>query len=130
MGPVVPRGSRRPPPHRAVLAYGPARREGSLRRADAVHGGLVGAEWPPRYATMIGASTKYLVIGSAMASFARGFDDDGGDPPNDFLELGGVSRSPDGRERYRRVFSVQSGDYSMCQTAGPGAGPEQLCEGG
>lgn len=58
------------------LAYGPARREASLRRADAVHGGLVGAGWPPRYATMIGASAKYLVIGSAMASFARGFEDE------------------------------------------------------
>ena len=29
------------------LAYGPARREASLRVADAVHGGLVGAGWPP-----------------------------------------------------------------------------------
>ncbi|MFI5685427.1 TetR/AcrR family transcriptional regulator [Streptomyces sp. NPDC051636] len=58
------------------LAHGPARREASLRRADTVHGGLVGAGWPPRYATMIGASTKYLVVGSAMSSFARGFDDD------------------------------------------------------
>ncbi|MET8679713.1 TetR/AcrR family transcriptional regulator C-terminal domain-containing protein [Streptomyces sp. NPDC004647] len=58
------------------LAYGPAHRDASLKRADAVHGGLVGAGWPPRYATMIGASTKYLVIGSAMSSFAGGFDDD------------------------------------------------------
>lgn len=58
------------------LAYGPARREASLRRADAVHGGLVAAGWPPRYATLIGASTKYLVVGSAMSSFAGGFDDD------------------------------------------------------
>ncbi|KAA2261140.1 TetR family transcriptional regulator [Solihabitans fulvus] len=58
------------------LAYGPARREASLRRADAVHGGLVGAGWPPRYATMIGASTKYLVVGAAMSSFSGGFEDD------------------------------------------------------
>ena len=58
------------------LAYGPARREASLRAADAVHGGLVGAGWPPRYATMIGASTKYLVVGAAMGSFSRGFEDD------------------------------------------------------
>jgi AcrR family transcriptional regulator len=58
------------------LAYGPARREASLRAADAVHGGLVGAGWPPRYATMIGASTKYLVVGGAMGSFSRGFEDD------------------------------------------------------
>ncbi len=58
------------------LAYGPARREASLKAADAVHGGLVGAGWPPRYATMIGASTKYLVVGAAMGSFSRGFEDD------------------------------------------------------
>jgi AcrR family transcriptional regulator len=58
------------------MAYGPARRSASLRVADAVHGGLVGAGWPPRYATMIGASTKYLVIGAAMGSFSRGFEDD------------------------------------------------------
>jgi AcrR family transcriptional regulator len=58
------------------LAYGPARREASLRVADAVHGGLVGAGWPPRHATMIGASTKYLVVGAAMGSFSRGFEDD------------------------------------------------------
>lgn len=58
------------------LAYGPSRREASLRMADAVHGGLVRAGWPPRYATMIGASTKYLVMGAAMSSFSRGFEDD------------------------------------------------------
>ncbi|WP_019854661.1 TetR/AcrR family transcriptional regulator [Actinopolyspora mortivallis] len=55
------------------LASGPARRENALRRADAVHGGLISAGWPPRYATMIGASVKYLVLGSAMGSFAAGF---------------------------------------------------------
>jgi AcrR family transcriptional regulator len=59
-----------------VLATGPARRETSLARADAVHGGLVAAGWPPRHATMIGASTKYLVLGAALSSFSRGFDDD------------------------------------------------------
>ncbi|SDC26881.1 TetR/AcrR family transcriptional regulator [Actinokineospora iranica] len=59
-----------------LLATGPARRERSLERADAVHGGLVGAGWPPRYATMIGASTKYLVLGAAISSFSRGFEDD------------------------------------------------------
>ncbi|MER6988475.1 TetR/AcrR family transcriptional regulator [Saccharopolyspora hirsuta] len=58
------------------LAYGPARRENALRRADAVHGGLTRAGWPERYATMIGASTKYLVVGSAMGSFSGGFPDD------------------------------------------------------
>ncbi|EWC58924.1 Transcriptional regulator, TetR family [Actinokineospora spheciospongiae] len=59
-----------------VLAAGPARRETALQRADAVHGGLVRAGWPPRYATMIGASTKYLVLGAAMSSFSRGFEAD------------------------------------------------------
>ena len=58
------------------MASGPTRRETSLSRADAVHGGLTSAGWPPRYATMIGASTKYLVVGSAMGSFAGGFPDD------------------------------------------------------
>lgn len=58
------------------VAYGPALREVSLERADAVHGGLVRAGWPPRYATMIGASVKYLVVGAATTSFARGFVDD------------------------------------------------------
>ncbi|GAA4838044.1 TetR/AcrR family transcriptional regulator [Saccharopolyspora rosea] len=58
------------------LATGPDRRENALRRADAVHGGLTRAGWPQRYATMIGASTKYLVVGSALGSFAQGFPDD------------------------------------------------------
>jgi AcrR family transcriptional regulator len=58
------------------LATGPGRREAALRMADAVHGGLVGAGWPPRYATLIGASTKYLVVGAALGSFSRGFEDD------------------------------------------------------
>nr|WP_156003835.1 TetR/AcrR family transcriptional regulator C-terminal domain-containing protein [Streptomonospora sp. PA3] len=59
-----------------VIAAGPGRREAALRRADAVHGGLVAAGWPARHATMIGASTKYLVVGAAINSFARGFDAD------------------------------------------------------
>lgn len=58
------------------LAYGPARRAASLRRADTVHGGLVKAGWPPRDATLIGAAVKYLVIGAAMGSFSGGFIDD------------------------------------------------------
>jgi AcrR family transcriptional regulator len=55
------------------LAYGPADRESSLRTADAVHGGLTAAGWPPRHATMIGAATKYLVVGAATTAFAGGF---------------------------------------------------------
>jgi AcrR family transcriptional regulator len=58
------------------LAYGPQRREAALRMADTVHGGLVAAGWPARYATMIGAATKYLVVGAAISSFSRGFEDD------------------------------------------------------
>ncbi|MGW4634421.1 TetR/AcrR family transcriptional regulator [Nocardia sp. NPDC004415] len=58
------------------LAAGPGRRAENLRAADAVHGGLVGAGWPPRYATMIGAATRYLVMGSTVGSFASGFADD------------------------------------------------------
>lgn len=58
------------------LASGPSQREENLRAADAVHGGLVRAGWPPRYATMIGASTRYLVMGSTVGSFSRGFIDD------------------------------------------------------
>lgn len=57
------------------LASSPGTRPVSLDRADAVHGGLTRAGWPPRNATMIGASIKYIVIGSAITSFAGGFDD-------------------------------------------------------
>src|SRR5699024_9609745 len=59
-----------------VLAAGPSRRENALHHADAVHGGLTRFGWPQRYATMIGAATKYLVVGSAMASFSSGFPAD------------------------------------------------------
>ncbi|WP_330182093.1 TetR family transcriptional regulator [Nocardia sp. NBC_01503] len=58
------------------LAAGPGKREENLRHADAVHGGLVGAGWPPREATMIGAATRYLVMGATIGSFSRGFVDD------------------------------------------------------
>ncbi|MFI1918723.1 TetR/AcrR family transcriptional regulator [Nocardia sp. NPDC020380] len=58
------------------LASGPGKRDENLRAADAVHGGLVGAGWPPRDATMIGAATRYLVMGATLGSFSRGFADD------------------------------------------------------
>jgi AcrR family transcriptional regulator len=58
------------------VARGPDRRDALLRMADAIHGGLVGAGWPPREATMIGAAVKYIVIGAATSSFAAGFSDD------------------------------------------------------
>lgn len=59
-----------------VVAAGTGRREDFLAMADAVHGGLVRHGWPPRYATMIAASVKYLVIGAATTPFASGFADD------------------------------------------------------
>ena len=58
------------------LATGPGRRDESLRMADAVHGGMVAAGWPPRQATMIGAAARYVVLGSTIGSFSRGFVDD------------------------------------------------------
>jgi len=59
-----------------VVASGAGQRTEFLAMADAVHGGLVGAAWPPRYATMIAGSVKYLVIGAASTPFASGFADD------------------------------------------------------
>lgn len=64
-------------PHAApVVAAGTGRREDFLTMANAVHGGLLDAGWSPRYATMIAASVKYLVIGAATTPFASGFADD------------------------------------------------------
>lgn len=60
----------------AVIAGGTRDRADFLAMADAVHGGLVGAGWPPRTATLISASIKYLVIGAATTPFASGFADD------------------------------------------------------
>lgn len=59
-----------------VVASGTGHRDDFLAMADAVHGGLVGAGWPPRFATMIAGSVKYLVIGAATTPFASGFADD------------------------------------------------------
>ncbi|MBF0663367.1 TetR/AcrR family transcriptional regulator [Rhodococcus sp. (in: high G+C Gram-positive bacteria)] len=56
------------------LASSPRQRPTALHHADAVHGGLTRAGWPPRAATLIGASIKYIVIGSAITSFAGSFD--------------------------------------------------------
>ncbi|AOS63341.1 TetR/AcrR family transcriptional regulator [Actinoalloteichus hymeniacidonis] len=58
------------------LAQGPGRRPAALAMADAVYGGLVAAGWPPARATHIGATMRYLVAGSALGSFASGFDTD------------------------------------------------------
>jgi AcrR family transcriptional regulator len=59
-----------------VLAHGPGRRPAALAMADAVYGGLVAAGWPAARATHIGALMRYLVAGSALGSFARGFAPD------------------------------------------------------
>ena len=59
-----------------VAAHGPGRRPHALRMADAVYGALVGAGWPPREATQIGALMRYFVVGAATSSFAAGFVDD------------------------------------------------------
>jgi AcrR family transcriptional regulator len=59
-----------------VLAHGPGRRPAALAMADAVFGALVDAGWPPARATHIGALMRYLVTGSALGSFALGFDID------------------------------------------------------
>ena len=37
---------------------------------------MVRAGWPPREATLIGAATRSLVLGSTVGSFSRGFADD------------------------------------------------------
>jgi len=58
------------------LAQGPGRRPAALAMADAVYGGLISAGWPPARATHIGALMRYLVAGSALGSFARGFVED------------------------------------------------------
>jgi AcrR family transcriptional regulator len=58
------------------LAQGPGRRPASLAMADAVHGALIAAGWPPGRATHIGAMMRYFVTGSALGSFAGGFADD------------------------------------------------------
>ncbi|HLS39640.1 MAG TPA: TetR/AcrR family transcriptional regulator [Ornithinicoccus sp.] len=64
-------------PHVAPLvASGAQHREQFLAMADRVHGGLVGAGWPPRRATEISGAVKFLVIGAACTPFASGFSDD------------------------------------------------------
>jgi AcrR family transcriptional regulator len=59
-----------------VVAAGTGERADFLAMADGVHGGLLRHGWPPRYATMIAASIKYLVIGASTTPFGSGFADD------------------------------------------------------
>ncbi|MFD3807299.1 TetR/AcrR family transcriptional regulator [Streptomyces sp. NPDC058611] len=72
-----------------VLARGPGRRPAGLRLADAVFGAMTEAGWPPAQATRIGALMRYFILGSAVASFARGFvDDEAAYDPADYPHLG------------------------------------------
>ncbi|MFI9065474.1 TetR/AcrR family transcriptional regulator [Streptomyces sp. NPDC053429] len=72
-----------------VLARGPGRRPAGLRVADAVFGAMTEAGWPPAQATRIGALMRYFILGSAVASFARGFvDDRTAYDPDDYPHLG------------------------------------------
>ncbi|MGW2439736.1 TetR/AcrR family transcriptional regulator [Streptomyces goshikiensis] len=72
-----------------VLARGPGRRPAGLRVADAVFGAMTAAGWPPAQATRIGALMRYFILGSAVASFARGFvDDEAAYGPADYPHLG------------------------------------------
>lgn len=72
-----------------VLARGPGRRPAGLRVADAVFGAMTAAGWPPAQATRIGALMRYFILGSAVASFARGFvDDRTAYDPSDYPHLG------------------------------------------
>jgi AcrR family transcriptional regulator len=59
-----------------VLARGPGRRPSALAMAEAVYGALIEAGWSEARATHIGALMRYLVTGSALGSFALGFDID------------------------------------------------------
>ena len=59
-----------------VLARGPGRRPAALAMAEAVYGALIEAGWSEARATHIGALMRYLVTGSAIGSFALGFDID------------------------------------------------------
>lgn len=59
-----------------VVAAGTGERADFLAMANAVHGGLLRHGWPPRHATMVAASVKYLVMGAATTPFGSGFADD------------------------------------------------------
>jgi AcrR family transcriptional regulator len=59
-----------------VIAHGPGRRPAALAMADKVYGALVDAGFTQARATHIGALMRYLVTGSALGSFSRGFADD------------------------------------------------------
>ncbi len=94
-----------------LLAHGPDSRPHALRTADAIHGTLVGAGWPPGHATRIGAAVRYLVIGSAVGSFAAGFPADPAVYAERFPHLHDAHRLAGQRER------VDSGAFEFALTA-------------
>jgi AcrR family transcriptional regulator len=59
-----------------VIAHGPGRRPAALAMADTVYGALLDAGWSEARAIHIGALMRYLVTGSALGSFAHGFEVD------------------------------------------------------
>ncbi|TDQ45739.1 TetR/AcrR family transcriptional regulator [Actinorugispora endophytica] len=69
------------------MARGPGLRPSGLRLADAVYGALTEAGWPRSQATRIGAMMRYLVTGSALGSFARGFTEDAAVYARDYPHL-------------------------------------------
>ncbi len=82
-----------------LLATGPGLRPTALRMADAVYGALVGAGWPAGYATRIGAAIRYLVVGSALGSFAGGFVADPAVYAADYPHLHEAHRLAEHRDR-------------------------------
>jgi len=59
-----------------LIAGGTGQRPQYLAMANEVQGGLLAAGWSPGKATMIAATVKFLVIGSATTPFATGFSAD------------------------------------------------------
>lgn len=82
-----------------LLATGPGLRPAALRTADAIYGALVEAGWPAGYATRIGAAMRYLVIGSALGSFAAGFVADPSVYADGYPHLREAHRLAEHRER-------------------------------
>lgn len=69
------------------LARGVQRGEQSMQNVDKVLGGLTRAGWSPKYVTLIGASTRAMIYGSTMGSFAGGFPDDPGAYPRSLQHI-------------------------------------------
>ena len=89
------------------LAQGPGRRPGHIAMAAAVYGALVAAGWPPARATHIGALMRYLVLGSALGSFALGFAPDPALYATEYPHLQQAHRLPEHRR------SVDEGAFEL-----------------